>query len=151
MGLDVVLEDALSLGLTQHAEGAVKAVNVTISMTTNLSSEETSAGSQVKDTNLDERSRHSSKYYKSNLMVKSEFDEGLGTLDVTVVVTHNDQIIIVLLGPVVIELDCVLRQRVIHEDLLDLFLKLLGGGTVQVVREPDILYVMSIFYSIYDK
>ena len=120
-------------------------------MTTNLSSEETSAGSQVKDTNLDERSRHSSKYYKSNLMVKSEFDEGLGTLDVTVVVTHNDQIIIVLLGPVVIELDCVLRQRVIHEDLLDLFLKLLGGGTVQVVREPDILYVMSIFYSIYDK
>ena len=76
-------------------------------------------------------------------MVKSKLDEGLGTLDVSVVVAHNDQIVIVLLGPVVIELDRVLRQRVIHEDLLDLFLKLLGGGSVQVVREPDILCVMS--------
>ena len=64
VSLDVVLEDALGLGLAQHAEGAVKTVNVTVSMTTNLSSEETSAGSQVKDTNLDdERSRHSSKYF----------------------------------------------------------------------------------------
>ena len=65
MSLDVVLEDALGLGLAQHAEGAVKTINVTVSMTTNLSSKETSAGSQVKDTNLDDdRSRHSSKYYK---------------------------------------------------------------------------------------
>ena len=122
-------------------------------MTTNLSSEEAGAGSQVKDTNLeeDERSRDWCTVNKSNLMVKSKLDEGLGTLDIAVVVAHNDQIVIVLLGPVVIELDRVLRQRVIHEDLLDLFLKLLGGGSVQVVREPDILCVMSsIFYSIYD-
>ena len=76
-------------------------------------------------------------------MVKSKFDEGLGTLDVTVVVTHNDQIIIVLLGPVVIELDRVLGQRVIHEDLLNLLLQLLGGGPVQVVGEPDILSIIS--------
>ena len=111
-------------------------------MTTNLSSEEAGAGSKVKDTNLAEdvkRSRDWCTVNKSNLMVKSKLDEGLGTLDIAVVVAHNDQIVIVLLRPVVIELDCVLRQRVIHEDLLDLFLKLLGGGSVQVVREPDIL------------
>ena len=147
MGLDVVLEDALGLGLTQHAQRAVQPVNVAVTVTTNLSSEEAGAGSQVEDTNLEDvkRSGDWCTVNKSNLMVKSELDEGLGTLDVAVVVAHNDQIVIVLLGPVVIELDCVLRQRVIHEDLLDLFLKLLGGGTVQVVREPDILCVMSIF------
>ena len=71
-------------------------------------------------------------------MVKSELDEGLGTLDVSVVVAHNHQVVIVLLGPVVIELDRVLGQRVVHEDLLDLVLQLLGGGPVQVVGKPDI-------------
>ena len=71
-------------------------------------------------------------------MVKSELDEGLGTLDVAVVVAHNHQVVIVLLGPVVIELDRVLGQRLVHEDLLDLVLQLLGGGPVQVVGEPDI-------------
>lgn len=76
-------------------------------------------------------------------MVKSEFDEGLGTLDVTVVVAHNDQVIIILLRPVIIELDSVLGQRVIHEDLLNLLLQLLGGGPVQIVREPDILIIIS--------
>ena len=93
-------------------------------MTTNLSSEEAGAGSQVEDTNLeeDERLRDWCTVNKSNLMVKSKLDEGLGTLDIAVVVAHNDQIVIVLLGPVVIELDRVLRQRVIHENLLDLFL-----------------------------
>ena len=77
-------------------------------------------------------------------MVKSEFDEGLGTLNVSVVVAHNHQVVIVLLGPVVIELDRVLGKRVVHEDLLDLILQLLGGGPVQVVREPDIdLFAMN--------
>ena len=121
-------------------------------MTTNLSSKEAGAGGQVKDTNLEEdkRSRDWCTVNKSNLMVKSKLDEGLGTLDIAVVVAHNDQIVIVLLRPVVIELDCVLRQRVIHEDLLDLFLKLLGGGSVQVVREPDILIVL-VVHHYYDK
>ena len=52
VGLDVVLEDALGLGLAQHAEGAVQPVNVAVTVTTNLSPEEASAGSQVKDANL---------------------------------------------------------------------------------------------------
>ena len=75
-------------------------------------------------------------------MVKSEFDECLGTLDVTVVVAHNDQIIIILLRPVVIELDSVLGQGVVHQDLLNLLLQLLGSGPVQVVGEPDIMSVI---------
>ena len=53
-------------------------------------------------------------YKFTNLMVKSEPDEGLGTLDVSVVVAYNHQVVIVLLGPVVIELDRVLGQRVVH-------------------------------------
>ena len=76
-------------------------------------------------------------------MVKSEFDEGLGTLDVTVVVAHNDQVIIILLRPVVIELDSVLGQSVIHEDLLNLLLQLLWSWPVQIVREPDNLSIIS--------
>ena len=70
-------------------------------------------------------------------MVKSEFDEGLCTLDVTVVVAHNDQVIIILLRPVVIELDSVLRVSVVHQHCLNLLLKFSRSGTIKIVRESS--------------
>ena len=76
-------------------------------------------------------------------MVESQLDEGFRTLDISIIVAHNHQIVIILLGPVVVKLDSVLGQGVVHQDLLNLLLQLLGGGPVQIVREPDILIIIS--------
>ena len=52
MGLDVVLVDALGLGLAQHAQGAVQAVNIAVAVAANLGAKQTSARSQIKDADL---------------------------------------------------------------------------------------------------
>ena len=70
-------------------------------------------------------------------MIQTQLEECLSTLDIAIVVAHHHQVIIILGTPVIIELDSVQRVSIICEHGLYLLLQLLGGGTVQVVREPS--------------
>ena len=118
--VDVVLEDPLSPGPAQHAQGGVQPVNVAVAVPPNLSPEQSSPGRQVQH---------------AHLVAQAELHQGLRTLDVAVVVAHHHQVVVVLLRPVVVELGRGLRVRVVHQHGLDLSLELHWGRAVQVVGE----------------
>ena len=62
--------------------------------------------------------------------VELQLEEGLDTLGVAGVVAHHHQVLVVLVAPVVVELDPVLGVRVVHQDVRDLLLQ--GGGHLHV-------------------
>ena len=58
-------------------------------------------------------------------------------LDIPHVVAHHHQVVIILVTPVIVELDSVLRVSVVHQHRLDLLLQFSGSGTIKIVRESS--------------
>ena len=118
--MNVVLEGSLSSRLTQHSQGGVEAVHVAVAVSPDLGPEQAGAGGKVED---------------AHLVIEAESHQGVSTLDVAVVVSNHHQIIVILLTPVVVELDCIDGVGIVDQHLLYLGLQLHRCGSVQVVRE----------------
>ena len=58
-------------------------------------------------------------------------------LDIPHVVAHHYQVIIILVTPVIVELDSVLWVSVVHQHCLDLLLQFSGSGAIKIVRESS--------------
>ena len=119
-GEDVVPEDALLPGLAQHPQAAVQSVHQLVAVLTDLLTQQAGPAGQVQD---------------GDVTVQVQLQEGLNTLDVSGVVSNHHQVLIVRVGPVVVELDPVGRVGVVHQDVRDLLLEGVGHLHVHIVRQ----------------